>query len=76
MTHSKRQLSLEDQVLLHRYCYYVLANPLVSDAVYDQIEREARKIYPEDNVVHKVGSSLPSSYPDWIKEFLKVRPHG
>jgi NAD-dependent DNA ligase len=54
----------------------VLANPLVSDAVYDQIEREARKIYPEDNVVHKVGSSLPSSYPDWIKEFLKVRPHG
>jgi len=76
MTHSKRQLSLEEQVLVHRYCYYVLANPLVPDVVYDQIEREARKVYPEDNVVHKVGSSLPSSYPEWIKELMKELKHG
>ncbi len=64
-------LSLEDQVLLHRYCYYVLANPLIPDVIYDQIEREARKICPEDSVVHRIGSSLPSSYPEYIKEFAE-----
>jgi NAD-dependent DNA ligase len=65
-------LTLEEQVLLNRYCYYVLANPLIPDSVYDQIERAAREFYPADNVVHKVGSCLPSSYPDRIKKLAKA----
>lgn len=55
---------LELQVLAHRYLYYVLAEPVISDPVYDQIEREAREVLPETSPVHGVGSSLPSSYPD------------
>ena len=62
---------LEHEVLVHRYLYYVEANPIVSDYEYDQIEREARSILPEDNIVHKVGSSLPSSYPkDVVQDAL------
>lgn len=60
-------MTLEDQILLHRYCYYVLASPLIPDVEYDKLEVEARKIYPEDSVVHKIGSCLPSSYPEYIK---------
>lgn len=50
-------------VLVHRYLYYVLSEPVISDYEYDAIEKEARKHLPIDNVVHQVGSSLPSSYP-------------
>lgn len=53
---------LELQVLAHRYLYYVLAEPVIADPVYDQIEREARAVLPESSPVHGVGSSLPSSY--------------
>lgn len=67
-------LTLEEQVLLHRYCYYVLADPILPDSEYDKIEREARYIYPSDSVVHLVGSSLPSSYPEHIKQMaLKLK---
>lgn len=60
-------LTLEEQVLLHRYCYYVLAHPLLPDAEYDKIEREARSVYPVDSVVHQIGSSLASSYSEDIR---------
>ncbi len=52
----------EKQVMAHRYLYYVLATPVLSDAVYDQIEREARQICDPESPVHNLGSSLPSSY--------------
>mgnify|MGYP003341004746 CR=1 FL=1 len=52
----------EDEVMAHRYLYYVLASPVLPDAVYDVIERRAREVCPPESVVHKVGSSLPSSY--------------
>lgn len=53
----------EHEVLVHRYLYYVECVPVISDFEYDELEREARKVLPESNVVHQVGSSLPSSYP-------------
>lgn len=52
----------EREVLVHRYLYYVEACPILPDCEYDKIEREARAVLPEDNVVHRVGSSLLSSY--------------
>jgi NAD-dependent DNA ligase len=64
---------LEREVLVHRYLYYVEAAPILSDFVYDQIEREARAVLPEDNVVHKVGSCLPSSYPQDIIDEARRR---
>lgn len=57
---------LEDQVLMHRYLYYVKDSPVISDYVYDQIERDARAVCKEDSPVHGVGSSLASSYPPYI----------
>lgn len=61
----------EDRVLLHRYCYYVLALPLVSDFEYDTYEREARAVCPPESPVHGVGSCLPSSYPERIKHMAE-----
>ena len=52
----------EDEVMAHRYLYYVLAEPVLTDADYDTLERRAREVCPPESPVHKVGSSLPSSY--------------
>jgi NAD-dependent DNA ligase len=52
----------EDEVMAHRYLYYVLSEPVLPDAAYDVIERLARKVCPLESPVHGVGSSLPSSY--------------
>lgn len=57
----------EREVLVHRYLYYVLAQPTISDFEYDIIERQAREVCPPESPVHGVGSSLPSSYSDDIK---------
>lgn len=56
----------EHEVLVHRYLYYVEAQPIISDFEYDQLEREARAVLPETSPVHKVGSCLPSSYPEAV----------
>lgn len=53
---------LELSVMAHRYLYYVLADTILSDSAYDFIEREARSVCPPESPVHKLGSSLPSSY--------------
>lgn len=60
---------LEKQVLAHRYLYYVLAEPILSDFTYDDLERKARESLPESSLVHSVGSSLPSSYSEEIKQY-------
>jgi NAD-dependent DNA ligase len=54
----------EDEVMAHRYLYYVLADPVLPDMEYDIIERRAREVCPPDSPVHGVGSSLPSSYTE------------
>lgn len=52
----------EDEVMAHRYLYYVLASPVLPDAEYDKIERRAREVCPPESAVQGVGSSLSSSY--------------
>ncbi len=53
---------LELAVMAHRYLYYVLSTPVLSDSAYDRLEREARAALSDTSPVHGVGSSLPSSY--------------
>lgn len=64
----EKRIDIETLVLAHRYLYYVLAEPIVSDAIYDQFEREAREKCPPESDVHKIGSSLASSYSQEVKD--------
>ncbi len=57
----------EDMVQRHRYCYYVLGASLVSDAVYDALERAVKAAWPV-SVVDEVGSSRAEDYPSYIRE--------
>lgn len=59
------------EMMVHRYLYYVEAQPVVSDYEYDVIERKARELFPNDEAVQGVGSSLPFSYTqEVIKDAL------
>ena len=66
MTEAQR---LEREVLAHRYLYYVLAEPALLDYEYDLVERRAREVCPPESPVHGVGSSLPSSYRGYVKNY-------
>jgi len=55
---------LETLVMAHRYLYYVLGEPVLSDHSYDVLERAAREICPKDSPVHGIGSSLSTSYTE------------
>ncbi len=65
----------ECEVMAHRYLYYVLGTPVITDFMYDQLERTARQVLPPSSCVHSVGSSLASSYTihhiQMAEEFLK-----
>ena len=52
----------EHEIMVHRYLYYVEAQPEISDYEYDKLERDAREVCDETSPVHGGGSSLPSSY--------------
>ena len=61
-------LDIEMEVMAHRYLYYVESAPVISDFEYDNLERTAREVAPQESPVHGVGSSLASSYtPEMIK---------
>ena len=68
-----KQLWYEAEIMLHRYLYYVLAEPVISDMEYDMLEREARAFCPADSVVQGVGSSLPNSYSKEIIRAARAR---
>ena len=69
------QNNLELDVMAHRYLYYVLAEPVLSDYEYDVVERKARAVLPAESPVQGVGSCLPNSYTAEqiarAQEFLK-----
>ena len=64
--------NIELYVLANRYLYYVLATPILPDSVYDMYEIKAREICPPESDVHKIGSSLPSSYSDEVKSYAQI----
>lgn len=50
--------------MAHRYLYYVLDAPVISDYEYDMLEKKAFAELPKTSPVFEVGSSLKSSYSD------------
>ncbi len=76
MNSSYNPLVLE--VLAHRYLYYVLARPVLTDYDYDMLERLAKNeiTYPDDpnvaasidHVIYQVGSENPGDYPKEVIE--------
>jgi NAD-dependent DNA ligase len=57
---------LAEEILFHRYCYYVLGMPQISDREYDALERELRKWDTEEQFEHileSVGSDRRADYP-------------
>lgn len=57
---------LEALVLAHRYLYYILGNPIISDYKYDKLEKFAITRLSKDSPVNTVGSDLLSSYSELI----------
>lgn len=62
MSSHNRVDKLELDVMANRYLYYITCNPVLTDKEYDDIELEARRVCPPESSVHKLGSSLSSSY--------------
>jgi hypothetical protein len=57
---------LEDSILCHKYLYYVVADPVISNYEYDKLERKARKILPKNSPALKIGSDRVFDYSDKI----------
>lgn len=64
------------EVLAHRYLYYVLSQPVITDYDYDMLERRARQELPTEETLFTVGSSRPEDYPEEVvsraRELLDV----
>lgn len=60
---AKTMLSIKKLVLAHRYLYYVLARPILSDYEYDKLEVSLTE---EEKREIGVGSSLKESYSQEI----------
>lgn len=68
---NKTPKQIEHEIMVHRYLYYIEAEPVISDFEYDMLERKAREILPDSSPVQGIGSSLFSSYSsDVIKDAL------
>lgn len=61
-------MPLSTDILAHRYLYYILAAPVLSDFDYDVLEKRAVAELPADHPVHKPGSDLAKDYPDHVIE--------
>jgi NAD-dependent DNA ligase len=66
MVKQLKNLSIEDQCMVHRFLYYVKSDPIISDYEYDMLERKAIETAPEDHPIHLPGSSLAKSYDQKI----------
>ncbi len=62
---------VEKRALAHRYLYYVLCTPVISDYEYDMLERRALREVEEDSKLRSPGSDLPASYPDEVIELAE-----
>lgn len=65
-------LAIEDQCMVHRYLYYVVGRPIISDYQYDMLEKKAVETADENHKIHSAGSDLASSYSDEIIKIAKT----
>jgi hypothetical protein len=63
-----------DLLLYHRYRYYVLGRPELSDTQYDDLERRVLAQYPGHPVASKPGSSMGYDYPSYIVDGRRPTP--
>ncbi len=63
----------ERAALTHRYLYYVLAQSIISDQAYDELEKSCldHPDLPADSPLREPGSDSASSYSKDIKENAK-----
>lgn len=57
----------EDIVMYHRYAYYVLGKPVLTDGEYDALEREVCERW-SINVTREVASDRAVDYPDYVRD--------
>lgn len=57
----------ELECMAHRYLYYVLGRPVITDAEYDQLEIVARSKCAKSSPLNNPGSDLESSYSEESK---------
>lgn len=57
----------EEVIMCHRYRYYVLCRPTISDAEYDALEAEAMKTAAPNSPIRKPGSDSWKDYPQHIR---------
>jgi NAD-dependent DNA ligase len=48
------QLQLEDEIIYHKYRYYVEADPLIGDYEYDLLEKELKNRFPKSKVLDMI----------------------
>ena len=67
-------------LLKHRYLYYILNEPQITDTEYDKLEQDTKKLEEENpSIKHKdsptslPGNSIEQSYPKSIRMMYKVR---
>lgn len=57
------QKELELEVLAHRYLYFILNVPVISDFQFDLLQMEAQAVLPKGSPVYQMASVLSSNYP-------------
>jgi len=70
-TASKKDINeLRNALRFHEYRYYILSDPLISDAEYDrlykqleQLEKDHSELITKDSPTQRVGSSLNTGFP-------------
>ena len=60
MTHNSRIKALVEKIVKHKRLYYA-GRPQISDASYDQLEHELRKLDPDHPVLSYIGSAAAGS---------------
>lgn len=68
---------LELEAMAHRYLYWVLDKPVITDQAYDDLERMACKVLPASSPLHGVGSSRAQDYTEAqkVRAYELLREH-
>ncbi len=61
-------MNIGTRIMAHRYLYYVLARPVISDRDYDALEKEAVATLPAEHPIHGVGSDNGNDYSAEVKQ--------
>lgn len=72
----KNNYSNADICMAHRYLYYVLCSPIISDREYDMLEKKALNEIKEDHPLANPGSDREESYSEKIKSLAKKMMNG